>query len=129
MIVEFRQTQHFPTRFTLRRPWRTGLFLHWGMLTSPGFTSCSAWENAVTGGGWTADYWVGEAQKLHASYITLATFHSKLGYARPWPSKVPGSCASKRDFLGELIDAAHAKDVNVILYMTNDAQWHNLNNP
>src|SRR3989440_1602583 len=105
----------------------SGLFLHWGMLTSPGFTSCTAWENAVTGGGWSAGYWVAEAQKLHASYITLATFHSKLGYARPWPSKVPGSCASKRDFLGELIDAAHAKDINVILYMTNDAQWHDLN--
>jgi len=170
MIVEFRQTQHFPTRLALTRRWRTGviavavaaivstvialvgfggrpahadlqnprqdflraatsgLFLHWGMLTSPGFTSCSAWENAVTGSGWSAGYWVSEAQKLHASYITLATFHSKLGYARPWPSKVPGSCASKRDFLGELITAAHAKDIHVILYMTNDAQWHNLNN-
>jgi alpha-L-fucosidase len=105
----------------------SGLFLHWGMLTSPGYTSCTAWENAVTGGGWKADYWVTEAQKLHASYITLATFHSKLGYARPWPSAVPGSCASKRDFLGELVTAAHAKNINVILYMTNDAQWHNLN--
>src|SRR5437016_7880841 len=44
----------------------SGLFLHWGMLTSPGFTSCSAWENAVTGGGWKADYWVTEARMLHA---------------------------------------------------------------
>jgi alpha-L-fucosidase len=102
----------------------SGLFLHWGERTSPGYTSCSAWENAVTGGGWSADYWVNEAQKLHASYLVLATFHSRLGYARPWPSKVPGSCATKRDFLGELITAAHAKNMEVILYMTNDPQWH-----
>ncbi len=104
-----------------------GLFLHWGMLTSPGFTSCTAWENAVTSGGWSASYWVSEAQKLHASYITLASFHSKLGYGRPWPSSIPGTCSTKRDFLGELISAAHAKGLEVILYVTNDAQWHDLN--
>jgi alpha-L-fucosidase len=102
-----------------------GLFLHWGERTSPSHTSCSGWENDVTSGGWSADYWVTEAQKLHASYLVLATFHSRLGYARPWPSKVPGSCATKRDFLGELITAAHAKGLEVICYMTNDAQWHN----
>src|SRR5436190_972347 len=43
-----------------------GLFLHWGMRTSPSFTSCTAWESAVNSGGWTANYWVAEAQKLHA---------------------------------------------------------------
>ncbi len=106
----------------------SGVFLHWGMLTSPGYTSCSAWENAITGGGWSAGYWVSEAQKLHAGYITLATFHSKLGYGRAWPSSIPGSCSTKRDFLGELITAAHAKDIHVILYMTNDAQWHDYKN-
>jgi alpha-L-fucosidase len=57
----------------------------------------------------------------------LATFHSRLGYARSWPSPIPGTCATKRDFLGELITAAHAKNIHVILYMTNDAQWHDLN--
>ena len=106
---------------------QAGVFLHWGMLTSPGYTSCTAWENAITGGGWSADYWVSEAQKLRASYLVLASFHSKLGYGRAWPSKIPGTCSTKRDFLGELITAAHAKNVHVILYMTNDAQWHNLN--
>jgi len=105
----------------------SGLFLHWGMLTSPGFTSCTAWENAIKSGGWNAPYWVNEAQKLHASYIVLATFHSKLGYGRAWPSNIPGSCSTKRDFLGELISVAHAKKIEIILYMTNDAQWHNLN--
>ncbi|MFJ2198257.1 discoidin domain-containing protein [Streptomyces violaceusniger] len=103
---------------------QAGLFLHWGMRTSPGYTSCSAWEKAVTDGGWKADYWVAEAKKLHASYLVLASFHSRLGYARAWPSAVPGSCSTKRDFLGELIDAANAQGLKVMLYMTDDPQWH-----
>jgi alpha-L-fucosidase len=102
-----------------------GLFLHWGLRTSPAHTSCSTWESDVTSGGWSADYWVGEAQKLHAKYLVLASFHSRLGYARAWPSKIPGSCSTKRDFLGELTKAAKAKGLKVILYMTNDPQWHN----
>ncbi|MFE1929675.1 discoidin domain-containing protein [Streptomyces sp. NPDC059474] len=103
---------------------QAGLFLHWGMRTSPGYTSCSAWEKAVTDGGWKPDYWVAEARKLHASYLVLASFHSRLGYARAWPSAVPGSCSTKRDFLGELIDAANAEGLKVMLYMTDDPQWH-----
>ncbi len=70
------------------------------------------------------DYWINEARKLHTQYLVLATFHSRLGYARPWPSKIPGSCSTKRDFLGELITAAKAKGMKVILYMTDDPQWH-----
>ncbi|MGI8335076.1 discoidin domain-containing protein [Actinomadura scrupuli] len=102
----------------------SGLFLHWGLRTNPAHTSCGAWENDVTGGGWSADYWVAEAQKLHARYLVLASFHSRLGYARAWPSKIPGSCSTKRDYLGELTRAAKAKGLKVILYMTNDPQWH-----
>jgi len=102
----------------------TGLFLHWGMFTAPRHLDCQAWERDVTGGGWTPDYWVDEARKLHASYIVLATFHSRLGYARPWPSKIPGSCATQRDFLGELVAAAKAQGLKVILYITDDPQWH-----
>src|SRR3954462_13264197 len=101
-----------------------GLFLHWGERTSPAHTSCSGWESDVTDGGWSAGYWVGEAQKLHAKYLVLASFHSRLGYARAWPSQIPGSCSTKRDFLGELVTAAKAKGLKVILYMTNDPQWH-----
>jgi hypothetical protein len=101
-----------------------GLFLHWGMFTSPVHTDCQEWERAVTEGGWDPDYWVTEAQKLHARYIVLATFHSRLGYARPWPSKIPGSCATQRDILGELVAAGNARGVKVILYMTDDPQWH-----
>lgn len=101
-----------------------GLFLHWGLRTAPAHTSCSAWEKDVTDGGWTPGYWVKEAQKLHTQYLVLATFHSRLGYARPWPSKIPGSCSTERDFVGELITAAKAKGLKVILYMTDDPQWH-----
>src|SRR6266540_1580041 len=102
-----------------------GLFLHWGERTFPQHTSCSAWERDVTDGGWTPDYWVTEAQKLHLQYLVLATFHSRLGYARPWPSAIPGSCRTSRDFLGELITAAGNQGLRVILYMTDDPQWHN----
>lgn len=102
----------------------SGLFLHWGQRTAPSHTSCGGWETDVVNGGWNADYWVSEAQKLHARYLVLATFHSRLGYARPWPSKIPGSCATKRDFLGELVAAAKAKGLKTILYMTDDPQWH-----
>jgi len=102
-----------------------GLFLHWGMFTAPAHRDCAQWEHDVTAGGWTADYWVDEALKLDASYIVLATFHSRLGYARPWPSKIPGSCATERDLLGELVRAGKAKGVRVILYVTDDPQWHN----
>ncbi|MGY0055541.1 alpha-L-fucosidase [Streptomyces sp. LZ34] len=102
-----------------------GLFLHWGMFTHPRHLDCAEWERDVTEGGWSADYWVDEARKLGASYIVLATFHSRLGYARPWPSKIPGSCAPQRDLLGELVAAGKAKGVRIILYMTDDPQWHN----
>ena len=80
-----------------------GLFLHWGMRTNPGYINCGAWEAAVTNGGWSAKYWVDEAKKLHAQYLVLASFHSRLGYAKAWPSSIPGTCSTKRDFLGELI--------------------------
>jgi hypothetical protein len=102
-----------------------GLFLHWGERTSPQHTSCSQWEADVTNGGWSADYWVNEAKKLHLQYLVLATFHSRLGYARPWPSAIPGSCRTNRDFLGETIAAAKAANMRTILYMTDDPQWWN----
>ncbi|MFD4943467.1 alpha-L-fucosidase [Streptomyces sp. NPDC058409] len=102
-----------------------GLFLHWGMFTAPRHVDCKAWERDVTDGGWTPDYWVDEARKPGASYIVLATFHSRLGYARPWPSKIPGSCSTERDFLGELVRAGKAKGIRIMLYMTDDPQWHN----
>ncbi|MET9634637.1 alpha-L-fucosidase [Lentzea sp. NPDC006480] len=116
------EVQH-PRQEWLRKS-TAGLFLHWGMFTAPKHLSCADWERDVTGGGWTPEYWIDEATKLGASYVVLATFHSRLGYARPWPSKIPGSCATERDLLGELVKAGKAKGVRVILYMTDDPQWH-----
>ncbi len=109
-----------------------GLFLHWGERTSPTFTSCSGWQNAVnnpnqTGGRWEARKWVDAAIKLHAGYIVLAAFHSRLGYARAWPSKIPGTCSTTRDYLRELINEAHGRGVKVINYMTDDPSHHNEN--
>jgi alpha-L-fucosidase len=100
-----------------------GLFLHWGMRTSSPNTTCSGWESAIS--GWNANYWVQEARKLHTQYIVLATFHSRLGYGRPWPSAIPGSCHTNRDILGELIAATNAAGMKTILYMTDDPQWFN----
>src|SRR5207248_3097640 len=104
-----------------------GLFLHWGERTSPGYTDCTAWQNAVVSGGWDPNYWVQEAQKLHLSYLVLATFHSRLGYARAWPSAIPGSCSTTKDhdFLGQLLTATHNAGLHLILYMTNDPSHHN----
>ncbi|MFL6073009.1 MAG: discoidin domain-containing protein [Mycobacteriales bacterium] len=115
----------FNPRQQMLRNSTAGLFLHWGMFTAPLHTDCAQWEADVTNGGWDPNYWPNEAVKLHASYLVLATFHSRLGYARPWPSKIPGSCATKRDFLGETIAAAKRKGLKVILYMTDDPKWHN----
>jgi alpha-L-fucosidase len=122
----------FNPRQTWMRNATAGLFLHWGLRTTRSDpaaqpfknTDCAAWEAEVTNTGWSASKWVSAAQKLHAQYLVLASFHSRLGYARPWPSKIPGSCSTKRDFLGETIAAAKAKGLKVILYMTDDPQWY-----
>jgi F5/8 type C domain/Alpha-L-fucosidase/Carbohydrate binding module (family 35)/NPCBM-associated, NEW3 domain of alpha-galactosidase len=117
------EVQH--PRQTWLRNSTAGVFLHWGLFTAPLHKDCAQWEADVTNGGWTPDYWLNEAGKLGASYVVLTTFHSRLGYARPWPSKIPGSCATKRDFLGELVNAAKARNMHVLLYLTDDPQWHN----
>jgi alpha-L-fucosidase len=130
--------------FSQRQDWMrnatAGLFLHWGLGTNnqqapdPAtglqiYHDCAQWEQALdngtgTTGKWTPDHWVQAAQQLHAQYLVLASFHSRLGYARPWPSQFPGSCSTKRDFLKETIDAAKAKGLKVILYMTDDPKWY-----
>src|SRR2546430_1348933 len=115
--------------FSPRQQWMrnatAGLFLHWGLGTNnqqpadpvtglQTYHDCAQWERALdngtaTTGKWTPDHWVQAAQQLHAQYLVLATFHSRLGYARPWPSQFPGSCSTQRDFLKETIDAAKRK--------------------
>jgi Alpha-L-fucosidase/F5/8 type C domain/Carbohydrate binding module (family 35)/NPCBM-associated, NEW3 domain of alpha-galactosidase len=124
LLASSAQAELYHPRQDWLRDSTAGLFLHWGMFTSPIHTDCAEWEQAVTDGGWDPRYWVREAQKLRASYLVLTTFHSRLGYARPWPSKIPGSCATGRDILGETIAAAKAEGLHVLLYMTDDPQWH-----
>src|SRR3954470_1427820 len=71
-------------RQTWMRNSTAGLFLHWGLRTTrsdpaaPPFTNtdCAAWESEVTNTGWSANKWVSAAQKLHAQYLVLASFHS-----------------------------------------------------
>jgi alpha-L-fucosidase len=49
----------------------------------------------------------------------------QVGIRRPWPSSIPGTCSTKTDFLGQLVAAAHAKNMRVILYMTNTIKFFN----
>src|SRR5256886_13429605 len=112
--------------FNPRQDWlgaaTAGLFLHWGQRTSPAPANCTTWENDVNNAGWDANYWVQEAKKLHTQYIVLAAFHSRLGYARAWPSNIPGTCSTKRDYLGELLTAAHNGGLHLIPDMTAQPQ-------
>jgi alpha-L-fucosidase len=110
---------------------RLGLFLHWGMNTAqhggqakPIFTHVADFEKAANDGGWTASKWVSAATRLHAGYIALASFHSRLNYVKPWPSKIPGSPHTERDFLGELLAEAKKNNVRVIVYITPDPSHH-----
>ena len=134
-FVAFAATPAHSELYNPRQEWlrnsTAGLFLHWGLRTDRGpgnapflVGDCANWENEVTSTGWSANYWADEALKLHVQYLVLASFHSRLGYARAWPSRIPGSCSTKRDFLGETIAAAKAKGLKVILYMTDDPQWY-----
>ncbi|GAA3804325.1 hypothetical protein GCM10022226_25230 [Sphaerisporangium flaviroseum] len=104
-----------------------GLFLHWGMGTWPPYTDVRAWEDRVTNDGWTPGYWLDKAEELHAGYLVFASFHSRLGYVRTWPSQIPGSPATRRDFLGELVSAARSRGQKILLYMTDDPRWHDEN--
>jgi alpha-L-fucosidase len=88
----------------------------------------AAFEAAATKGGWSADKWVNLAVKLHAQYITLATFHTGLDHLRAWHSDIPGTPTTKRDFLGELVAAAHKKGIKVVVYITTSA-GHAADNP
>lgn len=126
-----------PTREERLAPWyddaRIGLFLHWGMLTGEHeadpfgpdvrypYETVEAFEAAVSAAGWSAARWVNTAQRLRAKYITIATFHCELGYLKVWPSKVPGSPHTRRDYLRELIEAAEKEGIRVIVYINRSS--------
>lgn len=105
-----------------------GLFLHWGVNTGndkweeriPLYNSHEEFEEAVNTGGWTAEKWINTAKKLRASYISLACFHCALGYIKAWRSKIPGTYTTKRDFLGELIEAGKKENIKIVVYISGD---------
>ncbi|NQX66344.1 alpha-L-fucosidase [Paenibacillus alba] len=109
---------------------KVGLMIHWGMTTGQTNDEIAAYYNiadfeaAVSAGGWSADKWVDEAVRIHAKYITLCSFHSVMGYIKPWKSSIPGTMGTQRDYLGELIPAARAKGIKVVVYITPDPKWH-----
>ncbi|MFD2331733.1 alpha-L-fucosidase [Cohnella sp. GCM10020058] len=127
-----------PTREQRLAAWfdhaRIGLFLHWGMLTGEHeadpfgphvrypYETPEAFETAAAAAGWSAGRWVDTAKRLRAKYITIATYHCELGYLKVWPSGVPGSPCTRRDFLGELIEAADAAGIRVIVYINRSAK-------
>lgn len=117
-----------------------GLLVTWGLSTGvdvwpPGITPCDGdpstqpfesapeFEDAVADLGWDAASWVTAAEQLHAEYIVMASFHSLQGYVRPWPSDVPGSATTERDFLQELMDEAAESGIKVVVYITSDPSW------
>lgn len=113
---------------------RIGLFLHWGMRTGDyerdpfgpdvryPYETVDAFEQAAERSGWNAQRWVDTAKRLRAKYITLATFHCDLGYLKIWPSRIAGSPSTKRDYLRELLDAAEAEGIRVIVYINRDSK-------
>ncbi len=104
---------------------QVGIFYHWGLDAFPHYTDVRAWEQHLKSAGWSPKGMVSAAQRVNARYIIFATFHSRVGYVKVWPSKVPGSASTERDFLGELIDAAAAQGIKVIVYVTDDpAHWN-----
>lgn|GEM_PF-3516678 len=111
---------------------RLGLFLHWGMLTGEHeqdpfgpqmrypYRTTAQFEAAAAAAGWRAERWIDEAKRLGATYVTIAAFHCELGYLKLWPSRIPGSPHTQRDFLAELLAAAAAEDIRIVVYINRD---------
>ncbi len=114
-----------------------GWFPHWGLGTgrpedrvegsSYVYRNADEFERAAEAAGWNADNMVNVAKRMRASYISIASLHSRLGYLKIWPSGVPGSLSTKRDFLGELVAAADRQGIKVVVYITGDPLWWNDN--
>lgn len=111
---------------------RLGLFLHWGMLTGEHeqdpfgphmrypYRTTAHFEAAVAAADWRAERWIDEAKRLGATYVTIAAFHCELGYLKIWPSRIPGSPHTERDYLAELLTAAAAEAIRIVVYINRD---------
>ncbi|WP_186763504.1 discoidin domain-containing protein [Lentzea tibetensis] len=114
-----------------------GWFPHWGLGTGRPedrvensayvYRNAEEFERATEQAGWSADRMVDVAKRMRAGYISISSLHSRLGYLKIWPSGVPGSVATKRDFLGELVTAADKAGIKVVVYITGDPLWWNDN--
>jgi hypothetical protein len=111
-----------------------GLMVHWGLgigtsleapcdsnPATPPYKTGAEFDTAVTNaGGFDPDHWVDAALAMRADYIIFAAFHSQLGYLKPWTSSVPGSPVTAHDYLADLITAANAASLRVVVYITSD---------
>jgi len=105
-----------------------GLFIHWGINSGNEnwakgeclYNTFEDFETAVNDAHWCPTKWVNAAKKIKASYITFAVFHSCLGYIKGWKSNIPGTHATKRDFLGELLEESAKYNIRVVLYISGD---------
>ena len=109
-----------------------GLFVHWGLGTgkTPGnlmYQNVQAFEDATEAANWTPQPMVDAAVKLNCKYIVWATLHVEHGLIRTWKSKIPGTPTTKRDYLGELCNAAALKGIKIVVYMNGDASTKNAN--
>ncbi len=112
-----------------------GWFPHWGLGTGrpadrvegSAYVYRNAEEFEAASRDWSAARMVDVARRMHASYITISTLHSRLGYVRVWPSSIPGTVATRRDYLGELIAEATKHRIKVVVYVTGDPLWWNDN--
>ncbi len=103
-----------------------GLFVHWGLGTgkAPGslmYPTVKAFEEATAAAHWSPQPMVDAAVKLHCKYIVWATMHVEHGLIRTWKSKIPGTPVTQRDYLGELCQAAAAKGIRIVVYISGDA--------
>lgn len=93
---------------------KIGVFYHWGIENGR-----RAEEFEKLAKNWNAKRWIDAAKKLHADYITFATFHSDFSWLVTWKTEIPGLNNTKRDFLGELIKEANAAGIKIIVYITS----------
>ena len=103
-----------------------GLFLHWGMFTAPrphrlrrlgARRHRRRLERRLLGRRGAASC----TRRTSCWPPSTAASATRARGRRRSPAAAP----PQRDFLGELVAAGKAKGVQVILYMTDDPQWHN----
>ncbi|MBQ9543593.1 MAG: alpha-L-fucosidase [Clostridia bacterium] len=106
---------------------RYGLFVHYvfGITPRPDLTLPDTWEELTE--NFDAEAFADAAAKMKVDYVVFTAWHFRM---RPlYPSKVTESlrpgCSSKRDLLGDVIDALKKRGIETILY-THPRDGHDL---